>query len=211
MKTIGHIISRYTAFLWHLLQPLGSWGVFAIAGIDSSFVGMPLDAVVAAYVFQNPHRLLLYVLMASTGSALGSLVIYAIGYQGGEALLRKRSPERFAKIHEGFEQHPFWTLMFPAMLPPPTPFKLFVLGAGISEMKITQFLLAIFAGRFIRFLILGLLTFKFGPQIVEILGRVFREHFSVVLGVLIGGVVVWLVMRQRRRKKTPLPAGEVAP
>jgi membrane protein YqaA with SNARE-associated domain len=203
LKTIGHIVAHYTAFLWALLKPLGSWGVFAIAGIDSSFVGMPLDFVVAGYIYQNPHKFPLYVLMASAGSALGSLVIYAIGYKGGEALLRKRmSAERFARIHNGFEKHPFWTLMFPAMLPPPTPFKLFVLGAGVSEMKLWHFLLAIFAGRAARFIVLGILTLKFGPQVVETTGHIFRQHFSALVGVVIGAVVVWLIMRRRGQRKT---------
>jgi len=208
LKTITKLIAKYTAFLWHLLQPLGSWGVFAVAGIDASFLGMPLDPMVAAYVYQNPHLMLLYVLMASTGSALGSLVIYFIGYQGGEALLRKRSPARFEKIHQGFEDHPFWTLMFPAMLPPPTPFKLFVLGAGVSEMKVTSFLLAIFAGRFVRFSILGLFTVLYGPQVVEGAGRIFRQHFSVVIGIVIGAAVTWIVLRQRRRRRRRLTAPE---
>src|SRR5712691_10758392 len=131
MKTIQHILARYTAFLWAILQPLGAWGVFAVAALDGAAVGLPIDVVVGGYVAQNHARLLLYVLMAATGSALGSLVIYAIGYKGGEELLRKRvSPERFEKLHEAFDKHPFWSLMFPAMLPPPTPFKLFALGAA---------------------------------------------------------------------------------
>jgi membrane protein YqaA with SNARE-associated domain len=202
LKTIGHILARYTAFLWALLKPLGSWGVFAIAGIDSSLFGMPLDFVVAGYIYQSPHKFLLYVVMASAGSALGSLLIYAIGYKGGDALLRKRmSAERFSRIHDGFEKHPFWTLMFPAMLPPPTPFKLFVLGAGVSEMKWWHFLLAIFSGRAFRFIILGILTLKFGPQVVETTGNIFRRHFSVLVGVLIGAVAVWLIMRRRGRRK----------
>jgi membrane protein YqaA with SNARE-associated domain len=202
LKTIGHLIARYTAFLWAVLQPLGSWGVFAIAGIDSSLFGMPLDLIVATYIYQKPSRFLLYVFMAASGSALGSLVIYAIGYRGGEALLRKRiSAQRFARIHDGFEKHPFWTLMFPAMLPPPTPFKLFVLGAGVSEMKWWHFLLAILAGRGIRFIILGVLTLKFGPQVVETTTHVFTQHFSVVAGILIGGIAVWLVMRRQRRRR----------
>jgi len=202
LKTIGHIISRYTAFLAAVIKPLGSWGVFAIAGIDSSLFGMPLDLVVAGYIHSNPHKFLLYVVMAAMGSSLGSLVIYGIGYRGGEALLRKRmSPERFEKIHNGFEEHPFWTLMLPAMLPPPTPFKLFVLGAGMSEMKFTHFLAAIFSGRFIRFVILGILTLLFGPQFIDIAGHVFREHFSVVAGVAIGAVTVWLIMHERTRRR----------
>ena len=67
-------------------------------------------------------------------------------------MLRKRiSPERFDKLHRAFDQHPFWSLMVPAMLPPPTPFKLFVLAAAVSEMQLSHFLLAIFSGRFVRF------------------------------------------------------------
>src|SRR6266700_6602284 len=109
MKTaLEHILSRYTAFLWAILQPLGAWGVFAVAALDGAAVGLPMDVVVGGYVAQNHHRLLLYVLMAATGSALGSLVIYAIGYAGGEEFLRKRvSPERFEKMHAAFDKHPF--------------------------------------------------------------------------------------------------------
>ena len=112
-----------------------------IAALDGAALGLPMDPIVATYVFQNRSRFLLYVLMASTGSALGSIVIYGIGYMGGEGLLRKRiSPERFDKFHQAFQKHPFWSLMFPAMLPPPTPFKLFALAAAVSEMKFTHFL-----------------------------------------------------------------------
>jgi len=75
MNTIKHIVAKYTAFLWAILQPLGSWGVFAIAALDGAAVGLPLDVVVGGYVSQNHNRLLLYVLMAAAGSALGSLVI----------------------------------------------------------------------------------------------------------------------------------------
>ena len=120
--------------------------------------------------------------MASTGSTVGSIVIYGIGYLGGEELLRKRiSPERFAKFHQAFQKHPFWSLMFPAMLPPPTPFKLFALTAAVSEMQFSHFLLAIFAGRFVRFLTLSILTLLFGPQFVQISGAIFREHWALVL------------------------------
>jgi membrane protein YqaA with SNARE-associated domain len=201
LNTVKHILTRYTAFLWALLKPLGAWGVFAMAGLDGSLIGMPVDAVVAAYVYQNPSRFLLYVVMAAAGSALGSIVIYAIGYKGGEELLRKRIPaERFAKIHAAFEKHPFWGLMFPAMLPPPTPFKLFVLAASVSEMQFSHFLLAIFAGRFLRFLLLAGLTIKFGPNIVHIMGSVFKTHWQWVLGAAVVGLTIWLINRAFKKK-----------
>jgi len=199
LKTLKHILSRYTAFLWALLKPLGAWGVLAIAALDGAFLGLPMDAVVAGYVYQDRARFFLYALMASVGSALGSIVIYGIGYKGGEELLRKRiSPERFEKIHAAFDKHPFWSLMFPAMLPPPTPFKLFVLAAAVSEMGFVRFLLAIFSGRMVRFLILGLLTIRFGPDVVQLLGTLFRTHYYWVLLALAAGLVVWLVTRRKR-------------
>ena len=202
MKTIQHILAKYTAFLWAILQPLGSWGVFAIAALDGAAVGLPMDVVVGGYVAQNHHRLLLYVLMAAAGSSLGSLVIYAIGYKGGEELLRKRvSPQRFEKLHSAFERHPFWSLMFPAMLPPPTPFKIFALGAAVAEMSISHFILAIFLGRTVRFLILGILVVKFGPGIVHTVGIFFNHHFHWILIAAVVALATWLVLRRLRRRR----------
>jgi membrane protein YqaA with SNARE-associated domain len=201
LKTIKHILSRYTAFLWALLKPLGAWGVLVVAALDGAFIGLPVDAVVAGYVYQDPARFLLYALMASAGSTLGSIVIYVIGYKGGEELLRKRiPPERFERIHAAFDQHPFWSLMLPAMLPPPVPFKVFVLAAAVSEMGFVRFLVAIFSGRMVRFLSLGLLTIKFGPDVVHLFGSLFREHYYLILEAILVGLVVWLVMRRRKRK-----------
>jgi membrane protein YqaA with SNARE-associated domain len=205
LKTLGHILARYTAWILRVLAPLGIWGVFAIAFADSALLGMPVDAIVAFYVYQDHRRLLFYVLMASAGSALGSIPLYVIGYEGGEKVLRKRiSEERFLRIHRSFERHEFWALMFPGMLPPPMPFKIFVLAAAVFEMRFRDFMAAIFAGRFVRFLALALLTLWFGPQIVGLMGTLFRRHIFGVLGVVVVGVAVWLVLRGRRRREPSL-------
>ena len=194
LKTLKHIFSRYTAFLWALLKPLGAWGIVAAAAIDGAFVGLPVDAIVAGYVYHDNSRFLLYVLMASAGSTLGSVVVYAIGYEGGEELLRKRiSPERFEKIHAAFDQHPFWSLMLPAMLPPPTPFKLFALAAAISEMGLAHYLLAIFFGRVARFLVLALLTMKLGPGAVHLFGMILRKHLVLLMLMAATLALVWLI------------------
>ena len=201
MKTIKHILTRYTAFLWALLKPLGAWGVLVVAALDGGFIGLPMDAVVAGYVYQDRARFLLYVFMAATGSALGSIVIYVIGYTGGEELLRKRMPaERFEKLHSAFNHHPFWALMFPAMLPPPTPFKLFVLAAAISEMSFVRFLLAVFCGRIVRFLALAILTIEFGPGVVRLTGELFRRHYYWILAAVLVGLIVGLVLRSKKQR-----------
>ena len=130
-----------------MLAPLGPWGMLAFAAVDGSFLGMPLDPIFVGYVYAHPSQFLLYVLLGSLGSALGSIVIYVIGYTGGEVLLRKRlSPERFEKIHESFDRHEFWALMFPAMLPPPAPFKIVVLAAAAFEMNFCAFSAGDFSG-----------------------------------------------------------------
>jgi membrane protein YqaA with SNARE-associated domain len=203
LKTIGHILARYTAWILHVLTPLGIWGVFAIAFADSALLGMPVDAIVAYYVYQDHRKLLFYVLMASLGSVIGSIPLYIIGYLGGEKVLRKRiTEERFQRIHRSFEEHEFWALMFPAMLPPPMPFKIFVLGAAVFEMRFRDFVAAMFAGRFVRFLTLALLTLWFGPQIVELTATVVRQHFGWLLGAVAGGVLVWLLMRRSKKRRT---------
>jgi uncharacterized membrane protein YdjX (TVP38/TMEM64 family) len=125
-------------------------------------------------------------------------------------LLRKRlSAERFQKIHASFDRHEFWALMFPAMLPPPTPFKAVVLAAAAFEMNFGHFLLAIFAGRFVRFLIEALLTLWFGPQIVTLAGNLFAHRFVWVLvgvGALMAGWLIW-----RRAKRRDRETGNAAP
>lgn len=209
MHTIKHIISAYGKWVWGILAPLGVWGVFAISAVDAAFMGLPMDAIVAGYIYKNPPGLLLYVLLAASGSAVGSIVIYVIGYTGGEVLLRKRlSPERFQKIHASFEKHEFLALMFPAMLPPPTPFKAVVLAAAAFEMSLGRFLTAIFAGRFLRFLILGVLTLKFGPTVVELGGKVAAHHFKWVLLLLAVGLLAWLIWRRQSAKKAPQQRSE---
>jgi membrane protein YqaA with SNARE-associated domain len=205
LKTIGHILARYTAWILHLLGPLGIWGVFAIAFADSALLGMPVDAAVAFYVYKDHRHLLFYVLLAALGSTLGSIPLYIVGYKGGEIVLRKRiSEERFLRIHRSFERHEFWALMFPGMLPPPMPFKIFILAAAVFEMKFRDFLAAIFAGRMVRFLVLGGLTLWFGPQIVDLMGALFHKHLYWVLGALMLTLASWLVLRRgRRRGKQP--------
>lgn len=205
MKSIGQILARYTAWILGLLKVLGIWGPFVIAFADSALIGMPVDIIIATYVYQDRRRMLLYVAMASLGSALGSIPLYIIGYLGGEKVLRKRiSEERFLKIHRSFEQHEFWALMFPGMLPPPMPFKIFVLAASVFEMKFRDFLIAVFAGRFVRFLVLSLLVLYFGPQIIGLLGAALEKHWILVVLIAIGvGLAVWFVRRMRRRKTAP--------
>ena len=176
--------------------------MFVVAFADSALLGMPVDAVIAGYVYNDRRHFLLYVALASLGSAIGSIPLYVVGYLGGETVLRKRiSEKQFQKIHRSFERHEFWALMFPGMLPPPLPFKAFVLAAAVFEMRFVDFLVAIFAGRFVRFLILSLLTLYFGPQIVGIVAGIFRRHLIWVLAAAVFAALLLILLRRKRRVK----------
>ncbi|HKU24283.1 MAG TPA: VTT domain-containing protein [Candidatus Sulfotelmatobacter sp.] len=202
MHTLKQIVARYIRFVWALLKPLGSWTVFTVAGIDSAFFGVPLDPVVATYVYQNRSQALLYPFMAAAGSAAGCIILYWIGYKGGEVLLLKRiSRARFEKIRASFDRHEFWALIVPSLMPPPFPFKLFVLAASVFEMRFWHFLLAIFAGRLIRFLILTMLVLRFGPQATAFVANLLAKHWLAVV-VAIGvasavGIYAWALLRTR--------------
>lgn len=189
------------------LKALGTWGLLVLATIDSFAIPIPLDALVASYVYSIPRKAWMYCIAAAVGSALGSLVPYALGRAGGELFLLKRIDEqRLQRIRDRFERQEFIALMVPAILPPPTPFKLFVFSAGVFEMKVIDFCAAIICGRLIRFGILSILTVIFGPQIVTEARTLLTHHpwvaFLLLAVLVIGGYLIFRVLRA--------PATEVA-
>jgi len=200
LHLIKKLLAKYTAFIWSILKPLGSWGVFGVAFLDSAAYGIPLDPVVAGYIYVRPAGIWLFAFMAAAGSALGSLVPYAIGRAGGELLLLKHiDRHKLERMRDRFESQEFWAMAIPSILPPPTPFKLFVLCAGVFEMRVALFLIAVFVGRFARFLLLGFLTIQYGPQIVGLTMRILREHIVLLLIALVAlGLVLWLTIRSRK-------------
>jgi len=198
--------AKYTAWLL-ALKALGAWGVFITSVLDAAAFGVPMDPLVATYVYSNPHKAWLYCVAGALGSALGSIVPFALGRAGGELFLLKRIDEaRLKRIRDRFERQEFLALMVPAMLPPPTPFKLLVFSAGVFEMKFISFLLAIISGRLVRFGILSVLTIMFGEKIVDQIKNLLHAHPTIL--VLIGIallLIAYLVFRLLRA-----PAKEIA-
>ena len=191
------LITKWIHYITALLGPLGVWGVMSFAFIDAAMFGMPIDAIVCGYAYAKPSHLLLYALGAAVGSALGSLAVYVIGYKGGEVMLKKRMGEaRFTRITASFEKREFLLLTLISVLPPPTPFKLFVLAAGMVEMRPWRFLSAIVLGRFVRFTIESILVVRYGPHIIALLAEVLRHHLSYAISVVIAlALLGWLFSR----------------
>jgi membrane protein YqaA with SNARE-associated domain len=193
------LFAKYKFFVFVVLKPLGIWGLGALSFIDASSIAVPMDPLVASYVWANKSHFYLYVLIAALGSALGSLVPFFIGRAGGELFLLKRiNRDRFEKLRARFERQEFLALLIPAMLPPPTPFKLFVFAAGVFEMRTLPFLIAVFAGRLLRFGITSILVVFYGPEIIHVIAESIHHHLGLTLTLfaLLVAAVTWLFARQ---------------
>jgi membrane protein YqaA with SNARE-associated domain len=192
LKRLAQLSNKYVTLLLGFLKPLGFWGMGAVAVLDSSSIPVPMDLIMAGYAWSDAHRFYLYVLAAAVGSAIGGLVPYWIGRAGGEIFLMKRIDRaRFEKMRDRFEKQEFLALMIPSIMPPPTPWKLFVFAAGVFEMRVITFMLAVAAGRTLRFTVVSLLAIKYGPQIVHQLTALMQQHLIATL-VAMGVVLVVL-------------------
>jgi len=206
LKKLTHLFNKYKIWLLALLKPLGFWGAGAIAFIDAAAFPVPLDLIIAGYVWADKPHFYLYVIVAALGSALGGLVPFFLGRAGGELFLMKRiDRERFEKMRDRFTKQEFLAMMIPSILPPPTPWKLFVFAAGVFEMKVGNFLLSVFVGRVLRDMVTAVLTIRYGPQIVDIVGHLATRHKALLLvglAVLIAalGFYVWRQVKKRRTK-----------
>ena len=205
MKFFKTLLAKYSAWLLGVLAHLGPWGVFVGAITDNLVPVVPLDAVVAGYVYRDPHRLLFYVILASVGATLGSLVWFYIGRAGGELLLLKRiDSAKLEALQARYEKQEFFFIAIPSMLPPPTPMKLIILASGAFKMSTWIFVLSSLAGRIARFLILSFLVVKFGPQIVGIIMVAGKQHWAGVLVgicVLVVAYLIWKQVAKRRRTR----------
>jgi membrane protein YqaA with SNARE-associated domain len=203
---LKHFFASYKGFILHVLAPLGGpWAIFFLTTVDAAAFGIPLDPLLAYYAYTNRAQIVPCILMGALGSMLGSLVPYLIGYKGGEAFVAKRiGKQRFDIFHARVERYGMWALIIPSMLPPPTPFKLFVFCAGVAEMSWIRFCVSVFAGRLARFTLLTVLTIIFGPQIVELFQTVIKRHWPIALAVAVVAtlliVVIAMVVRRRRAR-----------
>jgi len=202
LKRLAALFLKYKLILLAALKPFGYWGIGAIAILDSSSIPVPMDLIVAGYVWSDRRRVVLYVLMAAIGSAIGGLLPFFLGRAGGELFLLKRiDRKRYEQLRDRFERQEFLALLIPSTLPPPTPWKLFVFGAGVFEMKVRDFLGAVFLGRVIRFSILSFLTIRYGPEMVHVLSDLARKHLAILMLGLGLALIALLVAGLRKGMK----------
>jgi membrane protein YqaA with SNARE-associated domain len=189
---------KWTLVILPVLIKWGILGAGAIAVLDSSTIPVPMDALIAVWVWKDQGHFWAYCLMAAFGSAIGGLLPYGLGRAGGELFILKRvNRERYERIKLRFEKQEFLAMAIPSALPPPTPWKAFVFAAGVFEMRVLPFMLAVFTGRMVRWLVLSLLVIKLGPGALGIVQHHSLAGLLLVLGLAVIGFGIWW-MRKRR-------------
>ncbi|MGQ0736787.1 MAG: YqaA family protein [Acidobacteriota bacterium] len=169
-------------------RELGGAGLFVVAALDSSFLSFPQanDLLIIFLSIRRPELMLYYAGMTTAGSLLGCFLLYGLAWRGGEVFLRKRfSGPRVERGLALYQRHGLLAVVVPSLLPPPTPFKLFVLLAGAARVSPWRFGAAIVLGRGVRYFGQGYLAVAYGEQAVTLV----QEH-SAAAGVGLAAVAV---------------------
>lgn len=207
MRTFWKLAHHWKIALLLFLKPLGFWGVGVLAVIDASSIAVPMDLIIAGYVWNDRSHFWLYAIIGALGAAVGALVPFYIGRTGGEWVLLKRvKRSKYDQMRARFDRHHWLAVLVPAAMPPPFPFKLFAFGAGVFEMRVFPYMAAVFLGRTAHYLVTAILVIRFGPEIMTLIGR----HSPLLLTLFAILVTVFILYdifrRKRRRRKQDQPA-----
>ena len=198
-------MQSFIKWVYGLALSLGGPGLFAVAFLDSSFISLPQinDLLVVLMVVRNKSLMPYYAAMATAGSVVGCYVLYLIAERGGEAFLAKRlkagHTERALAL---YRRRGVLALMVPAILPPPAPFKLFVLMAGVAEIRPLTFVASIAAARGLRYLVLGALAVRYGDAALELMRTRGRDVAIWVAVIIVVAAFGWWSFRRLTRARS---------
>jgi len=185
---------------------LGAPGLFLISFLDSSVLTFPVvnDLLLIELCIQRPPRMPLYASMAALGSILGCVLLFFIAEKGGEALFHKHAGKRAQAIHNWVVHNGFGGMLVAALLPPPTPFKIFVVAAGVFEVPLLSFISAITLARLIRYFGIGYLAIRYGANALPFLATHKWQVTAVVLGLVVASYVLSrLILRHKPQDDAP--------
>jgi membrane protein YqaA with SNARE-associated domain len=201
LKSFIHAVTKFLTRVSEYLVGFGAFGLFALAILDSTFVPLPssVDALMLVLSMTHPSWMLLYAFMATAGSAIGCLILYFISRRAGARALNRFSERKQARVKYWIERYDAISVLVATLLPPPFPFKLFVISAGVFRFSLLRFMLAIIAGRAFRFLLEGYFAVKYGAQAKEILAKYYPWiGLSLVAAILL----IVILKRVLRRSQT---------
>jgi membrane protein YqaA with SNARE-associated domain len=186
---------------------LGAPGLFLISFLDSSVLTFPIinDLLLVNLSILHPTRMPLYAFMAALGSVLGCVLLYFIARKGGEALFHRKAGKHSHAIRHWVERNGFVGILIAALLPPPTPFKIFVFAAGVFEVPLLSYTAAISIARLLRYFAVGYLAIRYGNEALPYL----RNHWLQAILLAAAAVVVSYALSRVLLKRRP-PSGNAS-
>jgi len=190
LNPVTKALGRFSEYL----ITYGAFGLFIVALLDSTFVPLPssADALMIVLSTAHPSWMLLYAFMATAGSALGCWILYLISRRAGARALNRFSERKQQRVKHLIERYDMIAVLVATLLPPPFPFKLFVVTAGVFRFSLLRFMLAIIAGRAFRFVLEGYFAVRYGAQAKEILAKYYPW-----IGLGLGAAILTFVIVKR--------------
>jgi membrane protein YqaA with SNARE-associated domain len=200
LKSFLHPVTKALGRFSEYLITYGAFGLFVVALLDSTFVPLPssADALMIVLATAHPSWMLLYAFMATAGSALGCWILYLVSRRAGARALNRFSERKQHRVKSLIERYDMIAVLVATLLPPPFPFKLFVVTAGVFRFSLLRFMLAIIAGRAFRFLLEGYFAVRYGAQAKEILAKYYPW---IGLGLVVAIVAFVIVKRLMTRNQ----------
>lgn len=200
------LIAKWRGKIAAFAGGLGAPGLFLISFLDSSVLTFPVinDLLLIDLCIQRPSRMAIYAFMATLGSVLGCVLLYFLARKGGEAYFHRKAGRRARAIRHWVEKNGFGGMLFAALLPPPTPFKIFVFAGGVFEVPLGSFASAVALARLVRYFGIGYLAMKYGHGAMPFL---VRHKWQFALGFLAFAAASYGISRLILKDPPPSAAG----
>lgn len=178
---------KLPVWLQEAVASMGGLGLFLVAFLDSSVMSFPIinDLLVIHLSVRTPAAMPFYAAMATLGSLAGSIWLYYLAKKGGEAMFRRRAGKRAEPIRRWIERNAFLSIAIPSILPPPMPFKAFVLAGGVFQMPMKFFVVALLIGRGVRYFGEGFLAVRYGQDATRYLMQNKLQFTLIILAVIL--------------------------
>lgn len=202
LSKVTGALSKFT----HYLVSFGPFGLLTIAFLDSLMIPMPggVDAVLLLLAASRPSWMLIYVAAATIGSTLGCVGLYRISQRAGKRALSRFSESKQKRVKSLIDRYDVMSVLVASLLPPPFPFKLFVVSSGVFRLNLLRFTLAVAGGRTFRYLLEGYLAARYGEHAREYLAR-YYPTIGIVLAVLI--IIAFVVKSLMKQSAKTEPSG----
>lgn len=204
MKLLFDRLVQYLSRLSDYLIAFGPLGLFAVAVLDSSFVPLPssADALMLLLTAAHPRWMVFYAIVATAGSTLGCWLLYSASRRAGRRALSRFSESKQKRVKELIDRYDVLSVLVASLLPPPFPFKLFVITAGVCRFSLTRFLVAIMVGRGFRFLLEGYFAVRYGAQAKMFLGKYYPWIGLGLAVIIVAGVLIRSMWKRRSDPNT---------